>query len=97
MKPVQIKILSNRQLFIQWDDSTNSNINLMKLRKYCPCATCASEREDQGKTYIPIFSGNQIAISEIHPVGSYAISVKWKDGHNTGIFEYPFLKSLEDK
>jgi DUF971 family protein len=97
MKPVQIKILSSKQLLIKWSDNTDSTISLLKMRKHCPCATCASEREDQSKSYIPIFSGNQLIVSEIHPVGSYAISVKWKDGHNTGIFEYPFLKSLEDK
>lgn len=97
MEPVQIKILSSQQLFIKWSDNTDSTISLMKMRRNCPCATCASEREDQSKTYIPIFSADQLTVTNIQPVGSYAISIKWKDGHNTGIFEYPFLKSLEDK
>lgn len=94
MQPIIIKIIDNKDLLIKWSDDSESKISLMKLRKLCPCATCASEREAQSKNYIPIFAGNQIAVKSIHQVGSYAISIHWKDGHNTGIFEYPFLKYL---
>lgn len=97
MQPLQIKISAHKELFIKWDDNSESLISLLNMRKFCPCATCASERDSQSKTYIPIFSGNQLKIKSIQQVGSYAISVQWKDGHNTGIFEYPFLKTLEEK
>jgi DUF971 family protein len=96
MKPTTIKMIDGKALFVKWNDDSESMINLMKMRKFCPCATCASEREEQSKNYIPIFSGNQIQIKSITQVGSYAISIQWKDGHNTGIFEYPFLKYLAD-
>lgn len=96
MQPLLIKIIDNKELLIQWNDDSASMISLMKLRKHCPCATCASEREAQSKTYIPIFAGNQIAVKSIQMVGSYAILIHWKDGHNTGIFEYPFLKYLAE-
>ena len=48
--------------------------------------------KEQSKTYIPIFNQNQIAISNLKIVGNYAISISWKDGHDTGIYEFPFLK-----
>ena len=96
MLPIQIKIIGNKDLYVKWDDNSESEINFMKLRKFCPCATCASEREEQSETFIPIFSGNQITVKSIQQVGSYAISIHWKDGHNTGIFEFPFLKSLAE-
>ncbi len=96
MLPIQIKIIGNKDLYVKWDDNSESVINFMKLRKFCPCATCASEREEQSETFIPIFSGNQITVKSIQQVGSYAISIHWKDGHNTGIFEFPFLKSLAE-
>ncbi len=97
MYPIQIKISPSNNLFIKWNDDSESSISLLNMRKFCPCATCASEREYQSNSYIPIFSGNQLEIKNIQPVGNYAISVHWKDGHNTGIFEYPFLKTLQDK
>ncbi len=96
MLPIQIKIIGNKDLYVKWDDNSESKISLMKLRKFCPCATCASEREEQSEKFIPIFSGNQLTVKSIQQVGSYAISIHWKDGHNTGIFEFPFLKSLAE-
>lgn len=94
MSPVKIKILEGKNLFIKWDDNSESLIRLKKLRKFCPCATCITIRERQSKTYIPIFNENQIKISNISVVGNYAIGIAWKDGHNTGIYEYAFLKNL---
>lgn len=97
MYPVQIKIINSKELFIKWNDASESIISLLKMRKMCPCATCVSERDEQGKSYIPIFSGNQLSVKNIQQVGSYAISIHWMDGHSTGIFEYSFLKSLVEK
>lgn len=96
MRPVQVKVVSKEKLFIKWDDRTESEIELEKLRKFCPCATCLTEREMQSKSYIPILTENQVKISNIKEVGSYAIGIAWKDGHNTGIYEFPFLKNLAD-
>lgn len=96
MKPVKIKVSDKKNLFILWDDKTESVIALNKLRKLCPCATCLAEREKQSKLYIPILNENQVRVSEIIQVGSYAINLTWKDGHNTGIYEYTFLKRIAD-
>ena len=96
MQPVQIKIGNNNHLLIKWDDRSESRIGLEKLRKLCPCATCITERENQSKSYIPLLMENQFKVAGINQVGSYAISIAWKDGHNTGIYEYPFLKKLAD-
>ncbi len=94
MVPVQIKITEKKNLSIKWDDGSESLIEIKKLRKFCPCATCVSEREEHGKFYIPIVSDDQIKIKSIEQVGSYAIGITWKDGHNTGIYEYGFLRKL---
>lgn len=96
MKPAQIKVLGKKYLYIKWSDETESRINLDKLRKLCPCATCLAEREKQSKLYIPIFNENQVKILNINQVGNYAIGITWKDGHNTGFYEYEFLKKLAD-
>jgi DUF971 family protein len=92
--PVLIKVIDRKKIFIKWDDNTESEIGLVKLRKHCPCATCLVEREKQSKSYIPVLNENQLKIASINQVGSYAIGISWKDGHNTGIYEYPFLKKL---
>jgi DUF971 family protein len=34
-------------------------------------------------------------IKSIDTVGDYAIQIIWKDGHNTGIYSWEYLKILE--
>ncbi|MEJ2196090.1 MAG: DUF971 domain-containing protein [Ignavibacteriaceae bacterium] len=94
MQPLKIKLLEGKYLWITWVDKSESKISLKKLREMCPCATCLSEREKQSKTYIPILLGSQLTVSNIEMVGSYAIQIKWEDGHSTGIYEFPFLQNL---
>lgn len=94
MKPLAIRIIEKKDLLILWDDGTSSKINLNFLRRYCPCANCSEQRENQSKNYIPLFFADQIKVKNINEVGSYAIGITWKDGHNSGIYEYPYLKFL---
>jgi DUF971 family protein len=96
MRPVQIKIV-NKHLFIKWNDASESMIKLANLRRNCPCALCISEREEQGNSYIPIYSEEQLAIKDIQLVGKYAVSVWWKDDHNTGIYVFEHLTKLSEK
>jgi len=94
MQPLKIKLNDQKSLFIKWDDDSESEIPLKKLRELCPCATCIAERENRSKTFIPFMLSNQTEILNIEQVGTYAIQITWKDGHNTGIYEYPFLKNI---
>lgn len=96
MKPVHIKVIEKKKLFFKWDDGSKFDIPLEKLRGSCPCATCLAERERRGNSYIQIFNDNQVRIANIVEVGSYAIGITWKDGHNTGIYEFAFLKKLAE-
>jgi len=95
MTPTKLEI-KDKKLQIVWDDHSTSEISLKKLRINCPCAHCGKEREEQSKSYIPLFSEEQLKIAEIKPVGSYALGIKWEDGHNTGIYEFNQLKQLSN-
>lgn len=88
--------MNQTELLLKWDDNSESSIPLNKLRKLCPCAICMTQRENQNKTYIPIFHSGQTKIIKIIKVGNYAIGIHWEDGHNTGIYEFPFLKNLSE-
>ncbi len=94
VKPVKIKLKNQSGLLIKWEDNTEADIPLEKLRRFCPCASCVIERERESKNYIPIFNKNQISLSSLNPVGSYAVAIFWQDGHSTGIYEYSYLKML---
>ncbi len=94
MKPVSIEVIKQKNLLINWGEDTITKIDLKKLRRYCPCATCAMEREKESKTFIPLYTSDQIKVFKIFEVGNYAIGITWKDGHNTGIYEFPYLNYL---
>ena len=97
MYPASIKVKPGKDIYIKWDNGSSSEISLRKLRELCPCATCMTFREKQGKEFIPIFNENKLKITNIKQIGSYAIQITWKDGHNTGIYEFTFLKNLGQK
>jgi DUF971 family protein len=96
MFPTKIKVMDGAKLFLKWDDNSESFIPLEKLRKFCPCATCAADRENQSESFIPVFHSGQTKISRINKIGNYAIGILWEDGHNTGIYEFPILKNLSE-
>ena len=97
MKPKKIEIKDNN-LVIEWDDDSKSLISLKYLRDECPCAGCKGETVLL-KTYRPpeiknITTG-MYKINDIKIVGGYAIQIFWKDGHNTGIYSWEYLRDLE--
>ncbi len=94
MFPHQIKIVDKAYLYIKWDDNLETKIKLADLRYNCPCAVCLAERKEKSNSYIPIFSDEQITIQEIKLAGNYAINIVWKDFHNTGIYDFDYLRKL---
>lgn len=99
MNPKQIKILEKKYLYIKWDDESESKIDLQYLRKECPCANCKGETVLL-KTYRPAQKvkdkPESFQIKNIEPTGGYAIQITWKDGHNTGIYSWEYLKDLSE-
>ena len=99
MAPKQIKMEDKIKLFIKWEDDSESRINLKYLRDECPCANCKGETI-LFKTYRPEKKAEEkpemYKIKNIEIVGGYAIQITWKDGHNTGIYSWEYIKKLAE-
>lgn len=95
--PIQLKKTENNSLSVKWNDESVTEIPLTKLRDECPCVNCKGESVIF-ESYIPIKSPFKAAgyyeIDKIETVGNYAISIKWKDGHDTGIYSWDILRKL---
>ena len=95
--PIQLKKNENNSLSVKWNDESVTEITLTKLRDECPCVNCKGESVIF-ESYIPIKSPFKAAgyyeIDKIETVGNYAISIKWKDGHDTGIYSWDILRKL---
>jgi len=95
-KDLKVKIAEQR-LFIEWQDGARSEFALGELRGVCPCATCRTDREQQSANPLRILKSNPagLKVTNARLVGRYAIQFDWSDGHNTGIFDFRFLRSLQ--
>ncbi len=76
-------------LEIDWADGHTSVYPNELLRGYCPCAGC------QGHTSsIKFVPGNNSVIDGIDEVGNYGLSFTWGDGHDSGIYDHRYLRSI---
>ena len=74
---------------IDWADGHKGVYPHEILRGYCPCAGCQGHSGE-----IRFVPGGQLDIKTIEPVGDYALSFEWGDGHATGIYTFRYLRSL---
>jgi DUF971 family protein len=89
-----------REVHIRWHDGHESLYSFDLLRKECPCALCNDQRNKQsgfgglGLTVLsgPVLKAGEIQVTEVKPVGRYAINFVWSDGHDSGIYSYTFLR-----
>lgn len=97
--PKDLKVaLAEQRLIIDWNDGSRSEFSLARLRRLCPCATCRTEREQQDDNPLRILKSDPsgVRVTSAGLIGRYAIQFHWSDGHSAGIFEFRFLRSLDD-
>ncbi len=97
MQPLRIQVKDNKYLQINWSDNSIGIVKLSNLRRNCPCAFCFAEREKESSSYIPIYSNDQLKVKNIQIIGTYALGIYWGDDHNTGIYDFIFLKKLSEQ
>ncbi len=82
-------------LQIKWEDGHLSRLRLDVLRAECPCASCKGHHPSQSLNLKPEQFA-EIQITDLAPVGRYAYSISWSDGHNTGIYTLKSLREMEN-
>jgi DUF971 family protein len=89
-----------RKVTITWGDEHTSVYRFELLRAACPCASCRGGHENMGSEPDPnVFNvslkeSQETSIANVIPVGSYAITIVWEDGHDYGIFNWHYLRAL---
>ena len=95
LEPTNIQQIGN-ELAIQWNDGTESYLDLQFLRRACPCAACGGEPDVLGNIMRPTvsFSDNSFELTGFEIVGGYAIQPRWADGHGSGIYSFQYLRRI---
>ena len=101
--PARVRVLqtTGEGLEIEWKDGHRSRWGFAWLRLACPCATCHEERDAEGRepgapkarpaALLPMYQAPARPESS-QPVGNYAITFKWNDGHASGIYSWDYLR-----
>ncbi len=85
-----------RTVSLVWDDGKATAVSARALRQYCPCAECVEEWTGK-RTYEVDQVPSHTAFAEMTYVGNYAISFRFSDGHQTGIYNWGFLRQMSEK
>lgn len=97
-QPTKLDRLSDRGLQITWSDGQIRDYTIQELRDKCPCATCREKRKaEQPATLLPVLSPEEarpLTLNGMKPVGNYAYSLEFSDGHDTGIFTFESLLEM---
>jgi len=84
------------ELALSWFDGVEQFLALEKVRRVCPCAVCNGEPDVMGRGETPTrnYKQGSFELKGYEFVGGYGLCLKWADGHSTGIYSYPLLRSL---
>jgi DUF971 family protein len=94
--PTKLERLDPQRLAIEWSDGQRRVYRVRELRDHCPCATCR-EKRSQPRPMLPVLAPGEIqplGVQGMKPVGSYAYSIVFSDGHDSGIFTFELLREL---
>ena len=102
--PAKVRVMQTEGtgVTIDWKDGHRSSWTFRFLRDACPCATCNEERgadgREPGQSKPKAATGPLVLYQapprpvEVKPVGKYAVSFKWNDGHESGIYSWEYLR-----
>jgi DUF971 family protein len=91
-RPTVIRRSDPRRLEIEWEDGHKSVFTPAELRGICPCAQCVDEISGV-RRHDPHQVPSDLEQSGLQMVGNYAVTMRFSDGHHTGIYTFPFLRT----
>ncbi|MGI8980296.1 MAG: gamma-butyrobetaine hydroxylase-like domain-containing protein [Pirellulaceae bacterium] len=97
--PTALKLSDDNRLLITFSDNVTKSYRVRELRDACPCATCREKRSapPADPFALPLLSKVELEplrINGMKPVGNYAYTIAFSDGHDTGIFTFELLREL---
>lgn len=76
---------------IEWTDGHVTTYSTPQLRGLCPCAGCVNEVTGV-RTHDPVGVPDDLTHEKLRLVGNYALTLRFSDGHDTGIFTFIALR-----
>jgi DUF971 family protein len=93
VEPTEIAREGAAGLRINWADGRVCRYGAAALRRVCPCAQCVNEYTGE-RTLDPKTISDDLSVASMDLVGRYALTFRWSDGHQTGIYSFRLLREL---
>ena len=91
-KPTELNLhRKSRVLEISFEDGARYNLSCEYLRVFSPSAEVRGHGPGQETLQV---GKEEVGIDQLLPVGNYAVSIHFDDGHNTGIYSWETLYNL---
>lgn len=92
--PDEIRVSKDRRtIMLRWGGEDVLSVEAELLRVNSPSAEVQGHSPSQRMT-VP--GKRSVAVAAIVPIGNYAIRIAFDDGHDTGIFTWPFLRDMAE-
>ena len=92
MNPTELTVhQKSRVLEIAFDDGSSFTLPFELLRVCSPSAEVRGH--GQGQEVLQL-GKRDVGITDVQPVGNYAVQPTFSDGHNTGLFTWDYLYKL---
>jgi len=102
-QPVALRRLGEDQLEITWSDQRVQQLRIAALRQACPCAACKEKKKGGAPSpslSLPVLSAAEaqpLRLLQMTPVGNYAYHLRFSDQHDSGIYSFALLRSLDER
>jgi len=90
--PTQIELhQKSGYLEIAYDDGARFRLPCEYLRVCSPSAEVRGHRPDEAILQV---RKERVSITDLKPIGNYAIKIFFDDGHNSGLYDWQYLYKL---
>ncbi|MFO0829635.1 MAG: DUF971 domain-containing protein [Phycisphaerales bacterium] len=97
--PAHLSLDRQKGLSIEWSDGARSFYPVAYLRAKSPSADARALREEMARNPLTVLpasrSNGPLVALDAELVGRYAVRVRFSDGHDTGIYSWRYLRSID--
>jgi|ERR1051325_1242905 DUF971 family protein len=98
--PSKLDLKTDKGLTVEWGDGSSSYYSIAYLRRMSPSAESRELREKLKKNPLTVLPASAVSRGPLvavdaELVGNYAIKIRFSDGHDTGIYSWEYLRSID--
>ncbi|WP_279483504.1 DUF971 domain-containing protein [Aureimonas sp. SK2] len=92
LAPEQIAVSRDRRLLtLRYADGRSVELTAEMLRVLSPSAEVQGHSPEQRVT---VAGKSAVSVADVRPVGHYAVRIVFDDGHDSGLYTWPYLAKL---